>query len=142
MDAELVARLPVPPGGSDLCFVWPGEIKEAAEHHLRAYGVEVEIGPVARYGAKGEGTIDTLETTTTGFTDGIGLAIAVGHCWRKMAGTVAGFSPVAEENVVLAGVREIEPRRRNVSRPLRSPSSAPTASIRRDLAPSRRRSTG
>jgi arginase family enzyme len=24
------------------------------------------------------------ETTTTGFTDGIGLAVAVGHCWKAM----------------------------------------------------------
>jgi len=55
VDAHPVARLPVPPGGSDLCFVWPGEIEGATEH-LRARGVEVEMGPVARRGAKGEGT--------------------------------------------------------------------------------------
>ena len=52
---------------------------------------------------------NTPETTTSGFTDGMGLAVAVGHCWRRMAGGVPGFSPVAEENVVLAGVRDAQP---------------------------------
>ena len=50
-----VARLPVQPGGSDLCFVWSGPI-EGAIDHLRAHSVEVELGPVRRQGARGEGT--------------------------------------------------------------------------------------
>jgi catechol 2,3-dioxygenase-like lactoylglutathione lyase family enzyme len=50
-----VARLPVQPGNSDVCFVWPGPI-EAAVEHLRRHGVEVETGPVARSGAQGGGT--------------------------------------------------------------------------------------
>ena len=50
-----VARVPVRPGGSDLCFVWDGPI-EAAVEHLRARSVEIEEGPVARAGARGEGT--------------------------------------------------------------------------------------
>ena len=54
VDAEPVARIPVPPGGSDLCFVWPGRIS-AAEQHLRDHGVEVEMGPVERRGAGGVG---------------------------------------------------------------------------------------
>lgn len=55
---------------------------------------------------------NTPETTVTGFSDGMGLAIALGHCWRMMAGGVPGFSPVAEENVVLAGTREVDPAER------------------------------
>ena len=55
VDAEPVAGVPVPPGGGDLCFEWPGPI-EAAERHLRDNGVEVELGPVGRFGAKGPGT--------------------------------------------------------------------------------------
>ncbi len=49
------AAIPVPAGGSDLCFEWPGPIEEATEH-LRASGVEIELGPVERFGAKGVGT--------------------------------------------------------------------------------------
>lgn len=56
----------------------------------------------------GHADFNTPETTTTGFTDNMGLAIAVGHCWKAMSESVPGFSPVAEEHVVLAGVREIE----------------------------------
>ena len=39
-----VARLPVQPGNSDLCFEWPGPIDEATEH-LERNCVEVEMGP-------------------------------------------------------------------------------------------------
>ncbi|MFC5847604.1 VOC family protein [Deinococcus petrolearius] len=49
-----VARVPVPPGGSDLCFVWPGSPGEAAAH-LKAHGVAVELGPTLRPGARGQG---------------------------------------------------------------------------------------
>jgi catechol 2,3-dioxygenase-like lactoylglutathione lyase family enzyme len=50
-----VARVPVPPGGSDLCFTWPGTIGDAAAH-LERQGVAVELGPVPRHGACGQGT--------------------------------------------------------------------------------------
>lgn len=50
-----VARLPVRPGNSDLCFVWDGPIGQAVEH-LRAHRVDVETGPVQRFGARGTGT--------------------------------------------------------------------------------------
>jgi catechol 2,3-dioxygenase-like lactoylglutathione lyase family enzyme len=55
LQPEPVARFPVRPGGSDLCFVWSGPI-EGAIHHLGAHDVEVELGPVRRDGARGEGT--------------------------------------------------------------------------------------
>jgi arginase len=75
------------------------------------------VGTLAGVGPEGLGVVwfdahadfNTPETTTTGFTDGMGLAIAVGHCWKKMAESVAGFSPMEEENVVLAGTRAVEP---------------------------------
>jgi catechol 2,3-dioxygenase-like lactoylglutathione lyase family enzyme len=50
----LVARPPVVPGGSDLCFVWPGTVKEVLAH-LRHHEVELEEGPVARSGGRGRG---------------------------------------------------------------------------------------
>jgi catechol 2,3-dioxygenase-like lactoylglutathione lyase family enzyme len=50
-----LARIPVAPGGSDLCFVWPGTPEEAIAH-LESHGVEIEVGPVARFGARGHGT--------------------------------------------------------------------------------------
>lgn len=55
VDPHPVARLPVQPGNSDLCFVWDGPI-EGAIQQLERHGVEIEEGPVARQGAKGDGT--------------------------------------------------------------------------------------
>ena len=49
-----VARLPVAPGNSDLCFEWDGPIAAAAAH-LATHRVPVELGPIARTGTKGQG---------------------------------------------------------------------------------------
>jgi catechol 2,3-dioxygenase-like lactoylglutathione lyase family enzyme len=53
--AHPLARVPVAPGNSDLCFAWEGPIDDAVAH-LARHGVEVEEGPVARGGARGGGT--------------------------------------------------------------------------------------
>jgi len=50
-----VARIPVAPGNSDLCFEWIGPIADAIAH-LRRCGVTVENRPMQRFGAKGAGT--------------------------------------------------------------------------------------
>ena len=50
-----VARDPVRPGNSDLCFRWDGPIEDAVSH-LAQHDVEVELGPVPREGAGGAGT--------------------------------------------------------------------------------------
>src|ERR1700753_2810560 len=55
VQANPLAKIPVPPGGSDLCFEWPGLIDEAVDH-LNSHSVEVELGPVHRSGARGDGT--------------------------------------------------------------------------------------
>jgi arginase len=74
------------------------------------------IGAIAGAGPEGLGIVwfdahgefNTPETTTTGFIDGMGLAIAVGRCWKAMAKGVPGFAPVPEANVVMAWVRELD----------------------------------
>lgn len=55
MTPDPVARLPVQPGNSDLCFEWPGPIDDAIAH-LKRCRVAIELGPVERSGAKGRGT--------------------------------------------------------------------------------------
>ena len=55
LEPHPVARLPVAPGGSDLCFVWDGDIEDAVAH-LERCDVRVELGPVRRNGARGPGT--------------------------------------------------------------------------------------
>jgi catechol 2,3-dioxygenase-like lactoylglutathione lyase family enzyme len=49
-----VAARPAEAGGFDACFVWEGSPEEAIAH-LRARGVEPELGPVPRTGARGPG---------------------------------------------------------------------------------------
>jgi catechol 2,3-dioxygenase-like lactoylglutathione lyase family enzyme len=55
VDPDPVAADPVRPGNSDLCFRWDGPAAGAAAH-LERHGVPVELGPVTRHGALGEGT--------------------------------------------------------------------------------------
>jgi catechol 2,3-dioxygenase-like lactoylglutathione lyase family enzyme len=55
VDATPVAKVPVLPGGSDLCFVWSGPIEEAIAH-LNKHQVPIELGPVERSGAQNAGT--------------------------------------------------------------------------------------
>ena len=50
----VVARKPVLPGNSDICFIWDGPIDEAVAH-LQQHAVPVELGPVTRHGVHGEG---------------------------------------------------------------------------------------
>jgi catechol 2,3-dioxygenase-like lactoylglutathione lyase family enzyme len=55
VDADPVAREPVRPGNSDLCFRWDGPIETAVDH-LERCGVPIELGPVPREGARGGGS--------------------------------------------------------------------------------------
>lgn len=50
-----VAKLPVQPGNSDLCFAWDGPIAGAIAH-LQKCNVPIERGPLERFGARGAGT--------------------------------------------------------------------------------------
>lgn len=52
---KAVARIPVAPGGSDLCFEWPGPLERAIAH-LQEQNVPIELGPVPTNGVKGPGT--------------------------------------------------------------------------------------
>jgi arginase len=56
------------------------------------------------------GDFNTPETTSSGFLDGMALAILTGRCWTSVAATVPGFAPVAERRVVLFGARDLDAR--------------------------------
>ncbi len=55
------------------------------------------------------GDYNTPETTTTGFLDGMGLAVTTGHCWQRLAATVPGFQPVEPQATFLLGARDLDP---------------------------------
>jgi len=56
------------------------------------------------------GDLNTPETTTSGFVDGMGLAMLTGRCRT----TVPGFRPVPDEHVLLVGARDLDPAERAV----------------------------
>ena len=66
-------------------------------------------GPVGVLWFDAHGDFNTPETTVGGFLDGMALAVATGRCWTGLAANVPGFAPVAEENVVLVGARDLDP---------------------------------
>jgi len=55
VEATPLARLPVVPGNSDLCFRFDGT-EAQARAHLERCGVAIELGPVTRSGFAGGGT--------------------------------------------------------------------------------------
>jgi arginase len=58
------------------------------------------------------GDFNTPEISPSGFFDGTSLAALVGRCWRAAMGRIAGFRPLAEERVVLAGARDLDEEER------------------------------
>lgn len=55
------------------------------------------------------GDFNTPETSGSGFLDGMGLAVAVGHCWQAVCAAIPGFAPLAEDRAALVGVRDLDP---------------------------------
>jgi arginase len=55
---------------------------------------------------------NTPDTSTSGFLDGMAVAIATGECWRAAARTVPHFQAGPVERVVLVGARAFDPGER------------------------------
>ena len=55
------------------------------------------------------GDFHTPDTTTSGFFDGMGLAMLLGDGWRELRNTVEGLRPVPAEHALLVGARDIDP---------------------------------
>ena len=55
---------------------------------------------------------NTPETTPSGYSDGMALAAITGRCWSNLTGSVPGFRPLAEKNVLLVGARDLDPDER------------------------------
>ena len=51
----------------------------------------------------------TPDSTTTGFFDGMPLAMITGEGWAELRGTIEGLRPVPEDRIVLVGARDLEP---------------------------------
>jgi arginase len=54
----------------------------------------------------------TLETTTSGFFDGMAISMIVGDCCHALCASVPGFASIDAGRVVLAGARDVDPAER------------------------------
>jgi arginase len=55
------------------------------------------------------GDFHTPDTTTSGFLDGMGLAMLLGDGWHQLRLTVEGLRPGPAEHALLVGARDIDP---------------------------------
>jgi arginase len=55
---------------------------------------------------------DTTEDNLSGYFDVFALSVLTGTGWRALRETIPGFAPLPEADVVLAGVRDLEPYQR------------------------------
>jgi arginase len=68
-------------------------------------GIGRDIG-VVWFDAHGD--FHTPDSTTTGFLDGMGLAMLLGDGWRELRATIEGLRPIPAENAVLVQARDLE----------------------------------
>ena len=78
------------------------------------------LGTTAGAGAEGLGVVwfdahadfDDPEENVSGFFDVMSLAMLTGRGWAALRATIPGHRPIPEGNVLLAGVRDLEPHQR------------------------------
>jgi arginase len=55
------------------------------------------------------GDFNTPETSTSGYLDGMSLAMVTGHCWQNLTTTIPGYKAVPENKVTLIGGHDLDP---------------------------------
>lgn len=81
-----------------------------------ALGTAAGVGAAADLGAvwfDAHADFDDPEENESGFFDVMGLAMLTGRGWRALRETIPGHVPIAEQRVVLAAVRDLEPYQRD-----------------------------
>jgi arginase len=70
-------------------------------------GLEEPAPGVVWFDAHGD--FNEPETSTSGYFDGMGLAVLTGNAWQGLLATVPATRPLPESTVVLAGARNFDP---------------------------------
>jgi arginase len=60
------------------------------------------------------GDLNTPETTTSGFLDGMPFAVLTGHCWTNLAASIPGFTGLPADRVLLSGARSLDDGERDL----------------------------
>ena len=105
--------------GFAVCNAVSGEVRIArdrgrfpivlAGNCLTSAGAVAGEGADAIIWADQHGDLNTPETSTTGFLDGMALATVLGRCWRPMAKAIPGFQPIDPSRCVLVNARDLDP---------------------------------
>jgi len=73
----------------------------------------LEVGRRGVVWLDAHGDFNTPETSPSGYLDGMALAVAAGRCWTTIAGGIDGHAPLADEQIVLVGARDVDPGERD-----------------------------
>ncbi|WP_167527596.1 arginase family protein [Desulfosarcina alkanivorans] len=89
------------------------------------------------------GNFNTPETSTSGYLDGMALALTAGDCWQGLLDTIPGFIPVAGNRMVHIGARDLDAREvarfSDCGASLVDPAALQALGVRRGLEPALRR---
>ena len=58
------------------------------------------------------GDFNTPETTTSGYFDGMSLAVITGHCYQSYWAQIGNSTPIPESATLMMGVRDLDPAER------------------------------
>ncbi|RUT97933.1 arginase family protein [Mesorhizobium sp. USDA-HM6] len=105
--------------GFAVCNAVSGEVRIALDNGrfpiVLAGNCLTSAGAVAGEGADAiiwadqHGDLNTPDTSTSGFLDGMALATVLGLCWRRMAAQIPGFKPIDPARSVLVNARDLDP---------------------------------
>jgi arginase len=75
---------------------------------LTSAGAVAGIGADAIIWADQHGDLNTPDTSTSGFLDGMALATVLGLCWRPVAAQIPGFKAMDPARCVLVNARDLD----------------------------------
>ncbi|MEZ5332722.1 MAG: arginase family protein [Thermoanaerobaculia bacterium] len=81
----------------------------AGNCHLAALGALGALERPAVLWLDAHGDLNTPETSSSGYFDGMSLAVVTGRCYRGLASRLEGFTPLSDEAVALLGARDLDP---------------------------------
>ena len=104
--------------GFAVCNAVSGEVRIALDNErfpiVLAGNCLTSAGAVAGEGADAiiwadqHGDINTPDTSTSGFLDGMALATVLGLCWRPMTAQIPGFKAIDPARSVLVNARDLD----------------------------------
>ncbi|RJT42369.1 arginase family protein [Mesorhizobium waimense] len=110
--------------GFAVCNAVSGEVRIARDRSrfpivlagncLTSAGAVAGEGADAMIWADQHGDLNTPDSSTSGFLDGMALATVLGRCWRPMAAQIPGFKAIDPARCVLVNARDLDTTERQL----------------------------